>query len=118
MAVVSLRSHDALFKPHGALCCAEQTVVYSDVFAAAMSTLGVCYEHTAYNYTQDLTQCLHDKFQSPIQQNALNFIAHVKLQYYSERVTQLVIAYLDSICYGKPEKALLDITVDLFCIDK
>ena len=120
MAVVSLRSYDAQHKPHGALCNIEEKtdLCYSDVLAKAMDGLGVQYDHETYSYVLNLTTCMKNNFQSPVEKNVLDFIAHVKLEFYPETVTKTLISYLDAICYGKPEKALLDVTVDSFCITK
>ena len=119
MAVAALRSHDALFKPHEALCNEEKMdLCYSDVLARAMDGLGVQYDRDSYSYVMDLTTCLKNNFQSPVEKNVLDFIAHVKLEFYPETVTKTLISYLDAICYGKPEKALLDMTVECFCITK
>ena len=118
MALAMLRSCDVMFKPHGALCQEKRSLVYSNVLAEALGKLGIQYEHCSYTYTSDLTDCLKNNFQSPVQKNILDFIAHVKLEHYPESVTKTLIAYLDSICHGRPEKALLDITVDVFCISK
>ncbi len=120
MAIAALRAHDALFKPHEALCHSKEktNLCYSDNLAKTLDSMGVAYEGTSYSYTMDFTPHLKNNFQSPAEKNVLDFMAHVKLELYPKSVPTTFISYLDAISYGKPEKALLDVSVSCYCITK
>ena len=113
LVLANLRPDDAFSKPNGIMC---RNLSKSTKLSEALKNLGIKFTEESYTYTVDLTICFKDNFQQPIQKNFLDFLYHFKLKFFPERVTMILIAYLNLICTGKPERALLDLKVSCFHI--
>ena len=112
LVLANLRPDDALWKLTAIICRNQSS---STEWAEAMKNQGVQFTEESYTYTLDFTTCFKDNFQQPVQKNVLDFLLQSRLKFYPERVIKTIIAYMNSISKGKPERALLDMTITCFC---
>ena len=113
LVLANLTPDDAIHKPGSIMC---RNLSNSTKLAETLKNLGIQFTEESYSYTIDFTTCFEDNFKHPEQKNALDFLAHLKLKFFPEKVTKTLIAYLNSISTGKPERGLFYLYVTCFCI--